>query len=146
MCFANSANCTGYRNRLWEERAWECVDVVAASTWQTAHRTMLAKVMLGLVVPLLLEHTNIWQTQGRVKEVKSLWYVNVKINVLVKDLWATFQFYKAWYYYVLLREVPISCFYCSLFHLWQQYPDHGQTFYCPRLSFVNHSVGSSYQT
>ena len=69
MRFANCANCTGYRNRLSEGQAWECV---AAATWQTAHRTMLAKVMLGLVVPLLLEHTNIWQTQGRVKEVKSL--------------------------------------------------------------------------
>ena len=62
MCFANW---TGYRNRLSEQLAWECV----AATWQTAHRTMLAKVMVGLVA-LFLEHTNIWQTQGPVEEVE----------------------------------------------------------------------------
>ena len=47
----------------------ENVVAAAAWSWQTAHRTMLAKVMVGLAEPLF---TNIWQTQGHVKEVESL--------------------------------------------------------------------------
>ena len=122
---------SGTKQGLWvcgrEQCCWPVGKLRIGPCWQ---RSGL------LLVILVLAATCIWRRQKIAVMCHSDCPNNMcTLGKSVLKLWSTFGSLGTLRYYE--EGLQVCWFYCSLFHLWQQYPDHRQTFYSPRLYFVN---------